>query len=263
MSDARSFTCVPRPRPRPRSGCKFLLHTVEQALPALLEFGIIAPPNPRATSSPRRGDHGSPSSIDVLRLEIDALAQQLLPELVGLTDSFGFSDWELNSVVSSAFRLAPPFVLFLLRSGRLTLIHREKRLPDAPLSLSLSLSLAHDLSANLPALRLHVAEFPRWETPTDKFMSECCGKRKRTKNTTSARKPNNRDCKVARRLFFSFFSSPQSLSFLGARSRAFRKKRFRLYSLTLPTPICFPLCGCRFQDYIKPILERGRRLSKL
>ncbi|GAA5846862.1 hypothetical protein JCM3766R1_004678 [Sporobolomyces carnicolor] len=80
----------------------FLLHTVEQALPALLEFGIIAPPNPRATSSPRRGDHGSPSSIDVLRLEIDALAQQLLPELVGLTDSFGFSDWELNSVVGNA-----------------------------------------------------------------------------------------------------------------------------------------------------------------
>ncbi|GAA5903142.1 uncharacterized protein JCM6883_002709 [Sporobolomyces salmoneus] len=76
----------------------FLLHTVEQALPSLLEFGIIAPP-PSPSSLTRTSQ---PSSIDTLRLEIDSLAQKLLPEIVGLTDSFGFSDWELNSVVGNA-----------------------------------------------------------------------------------------------------------------------------------------------------------------
>ena len=70
-----------------------MLHTVEQALPSLLEFGIIAPP-PSPSSLSRTSQ---PSSIDTLRLEIDQVAQQLLPEIVGLTDSFGFSDWELNS----------------------------------------------------------------------------------------------------------------------------------------------------------------------
>ena len=75
---------------------QFLLHTVEQALPSLLEFGVIAPP-----ASPSSFSRSSkPSSIDTLRLEIDEVSQQLLPELVGLTDAFGFSDWELDSVVS-------------------------------------------------------------------------------------------------------------------------------------------------------------------
>ncbi|GAA5987487.1 hypothetical protein JCM5350_003098 [Sporobolomyces pararoseus] len=76
----------------------FMLHTVEQALPSLLEFGIIAPP-PSPSSLSRTSQ---PSSIDTLRLEIDQVAQQLLPETVGLTDSFGFSDWELNSTVGNA-----------------------------------------------------------------------------------------------------------------------------------------------------------------
>ena len=75
---------------------QFLLHTVEQALPSLLEFGVIAPP--ASPSSFSRWP--KPSSIDTLRLEIDEVSQQLLPELVGLTDAFGFSDWELDSVVS-------------------------------------------------------------------------------------------------------------------------------------------------------------------
>ncbi|GAA6008466.1 hypothetical protein JCM11491_004489 [Sporobolomyces phaffii] len=83
----------------------FLLHTVEQALPSLLEFGIIATPASSSSLSPAGagGASSSPRSpIDVLRLEIDQVAQSLLPELVGLTDSFGFSDWELNSVVGNS-----------------------------------------------------------------------------------------------------------------------------------------------------------------
>ncbi|GAA5881626.1 hypothetical protein JCM16303_005516 [Sporobolomyces ruberrimus] len=77
----------------------FLLHTVEQALPSLLEFGIIAP---SASPSSLTSRSSQPSPIDTLRLEIDEVAQRLLPEIVGLTDSFGFSDWELNSVVGNA-----------------------------------------------------------------------------------------------------------------------------------------------------------------
>ncbi|GAA5955639.1 hypothetical protein JCM3765_001809 [Sporobolomyces pararoseus] len=76
----------------------FMLHTVEQALPSLLEFGVIAPP-PSPSGLSRASQ---PSSIDTLRLEIDQVSQQLLPEIVGLTDSFGFSDWELNSTVGNA-----------------------------------------------------------------------------------------------------------------------------------------------------------------
>ncbi|GAA6059945.1 hypothetical protein JCM10212_003085 [Sporobolomyces blumeae] len=77
----------------------FLLHTVEQALPSLLEFGIIAPPPPHSSLS----SHTSiPSPIDLLRLEVDSLAQSLLPELVALTDAFGFSDWELDTVVGNS-----------------------------------------------------------------------------------------------------------------------------------------------------------------
>ncbi|GAA5888817.1 hypothetical protein JCM5296_005002 [Sporobolomyces johnsonii] len=80
----------------------FLLDTVERALPALLEFGILAPPSPRALLDPSLpASRSSPSWIDILRREVDQLAQQLLPELVGLTDSFGFSDWELDTVAGN------------------------------------------------------------------------------------------------------------------------------------------------------------------
>ncbi|GAA5967039.1 hypothetical protein JCM21900_003631 [Sporobolomyces salmonicolor] len=81
----------------------FLLHTVEEALPALLEFSILAPPAPRALlGSSVSSSRAVPTWIDLLRLELDQLAQQLLPELVGLTDSFGFSDWELDTVAGNA-----------------------------------------------------------------------------------------------------------------------------------------------------------------
>ncbi|GAA5931019.1 uncharacterized protein JCM15063_002522 [Sporobolomyces koalae] len=76
----------------------FLLHTVEQALPTLLEFGIVT----AAPASSGLTESAAPTPIDTLRLEIDQVAQSLLPELVGLTDAFGFSDWELNTVVGNS-----------------------------------------------------------------------------------------------------------------------------------------------------------------
>ncbi|CEQ41721.1 SPOSA6832_03472, partial [Sporobolomyces salmonicolor] len=101
----------------------FLLHTVEEALPALLEFSILAPPAPRALlGASVSSSRAIPNWIDLLRLELDQLAQQLLPELVGLTDSFGFSDWELDTVVRLSFpltlRLPERSCLILGRGGQ-------------------------------------------------------------------------------------------------------------------------------------------------
>lgn len=75
---------------------QYILHTLETALPFLLEYGIIAP-------SPPSLDPSSPASVDAieaLREQLNSLAKQLLPEMVGLVDAFGFSDWELDSAVS-------------------------------------------------------------------------------------------------------------------------------------------------------------------
>ena len=41
--------------------------------------------------------------IETLREQIDLLAQKLLPELIGLTDAFNYSDFDLGSAVR--FRL--------------------------------------------------------------------------------------------------------------------------------------------------------------
>lgn len=40
--------------------------------------------------------------FEPLRLTIDKRTRQLLPNLVGLTDAFGYTDWELNSTLGSA-----------------------------------------------------------------------------------------------------------------------------------------------------------------
>ncbi|SCV72991.1 BQ2448_6916 [Microbotryum intermedium] len=67
----------------------FNLHTIEQALPSLLEFGILAPAPPLSASLD--------SPVEALRALVNAHAQALLPEAVGLVDAFNFSDWELDS----------------------------------------------------------------------------------------------------------------------------------------------------------------------
>lgn len=42
-----------------------------------------------------------PSSLRPLRQAIDERTLAILPDLVGLTDAFGFSDWELNSTLGT------------------------------------------------------------------------------------------------------------------------------------------------------------------
>ncbi|KAJ7123613.1 peroxisomal oxidase [Mycena epipterygia] len=70
----------------------YLLTTVESGLVDLLSFGLF-----RATPT---GD--PPRSRDptrALRLAIAGLCGELLPEAIGLSDAFGFSDWELDSAL--------------------------------------------------------------------------------------------------------------------------------------------------------------------
>lgn len=74
---------------------QYILHTIEQALPDLLEFGIIGASSPSASSLAILS-----SPIESLRAQIDMLAQRILPQSVSLVDSFGFSDYDLDSAVS-------------------------------------------------------------------------------------------------------------------------------------------------------------------
>lgn len=72
---------------------QYLLTTVESGLVDLLSFGLF-----RATPT---GD--PPRSRDptrALRLAIASLCGDLLPEAIGLSDAFGFSDWELDRCVN-------------------------------------------------------------------------------------------------------------------------------------------------------------------
>ena len=68
--------------------------TIESAVSDLLEFGIITPVSASASAAVVLS-----SPIELLRQQIDSLAQKLLPEAIGLTDAFGFTDWDLSSEV--------------------------------------------------------------------------------------------------------------------------------------------------------------------
>jgi acyl-CoA oxidase len=37
--------------------------------------------------------------VEELRSAVESKTRELLPDLIGLTDAFGYSDWELNSVL--------------------------------------------------------------------------------------------------------------------------------------------------------------------
>lgn len=66
---------------------QFLLTTVEGGLVDLLSFGVIQPLESGAVANdPTRA----------IRLTIKQLCEELLPEAIGLTDAFGFTDWELD-----------------------------------------------------------------------------------------------------------------------------------------------------------------------
>lgn len=71
----------------------FLLTTVESALTDLLSFGLW----PQLKSG-GRGDEGDDPTLP-LRRAINQLLGLLLPESIGLTDAFGFTDWELDSAL--------------------------------------------------------------------------------------------------------------------------------------------------------------------
>ena len=66
---------------------QYLLTTVEGGLTDLLSFGVIRP----STSGP-----GVKDPTRSLRLSVKAVCEELLPEAIGLTDAFGFTDWDLD-----------------------------------------------------------------------------------------------------------------------------------------------------------------------
>ena len=39
----------------------------------------------------------SPQSLQRLRKDVGSLCHAILPDVIGLTDAFGFDDWELDS----------------------------------------------------------------------------------------------------------------------------------------------------------------------
>lgn len=72
------------------------LYLVSQASGDLFEFGLIP-----VSASTRSGSSASSSlssdPIEVLRSTLDAYGRKLVPIVVGLTDAFGFDDWDLDS----------------------------------------------------------------------------------------------------------------------------------------------------------------------
>ncbi|TFY58289.1 hypothetical protein EVG20_g8210, partial [Dentipellis fragilis] len=67
----------------------YLLVTAEEALVDLLAFGLLRPEEP--------WQGGDPTTS--LRVAIGELCRALVPEVIALTDAFGFSDWELDSAL--------------------------------------------------------------------------------------------------------------------------------------------------------------------
>ncbi|KAJ2913498.1 hypothetical protein MD484_g6924, partial [Candolleomyces efflorescens] len=65
----------------------YLLTTVETGLVDLLSFNVIRPAS------------GSGDASRTLRVAIGRVCEELLPEAIGLTDAFGFTDWELDSAL--------------------------------------------------------------------------------------------------------------------------------------------------------------------
>ncbi|KAL0578790.1 hypothetical protein V5O48_003202 [Marasmius crinis-equi] len=73
----------------------YLLTTIESSLTDFLSFGLLR--FPPCDSSPSGSLSRDPTKG--LRLAIVRLCEDLLPEAIGLTDAFGFTDWELDSAL--------------------------------------------------------------------------------------------------------------------------------------------------------------------
>ncbi|KAG6917134.1 hypothetical protein DXG01_003724 [Tephrocybe rancida] len=72
----------------------YLLTAVEAALVDLLSFGLLQP----AYNVDQRGTESTDPARS-LRLTIDAMCRTLLPNAIGLSDAFAFTDWELDSAL--------------------------------------------------------------------------------------------------------------------------------------------------------------------
>ncbi|KAG6809524.1 hypothetical protein H0H92_015920 [Tricholoma furcatifolium] len=70
----------------------YLLTLVEAALVDVLAFQLLKPENTKDSSQ-------SSDPARNLRLAIDGVCRLLLPNAIGLTDAFGFTDWELDSAL--------------------------------------------------------------------------------------------------------------------------------------------------------------------
>jgi acyl-CoA oxidase len=66
----------------------YLLTTVEASVTDLLSFGVSL-----------SGSSGGKDETRGLRLAIKKLCTELIPHAIGLTDAFGFTDWELDSAL--------------------------------------------------------------------------------------------------------------------------------------------------------------------
>ena len=69
--------------------------TIEGGLVDFLSFGLMGPKvicgeSPSSSIDPTR----------TVRLAIQRLCQELIPEAIGLTDAFGFTDWDLDRLVT-------------------------------------------------------------------------------------------------------------------------------------------------------------------
>lgn len=62
--------------------CQYLMTTVESGLVDVLSFGLLG------------SERGDPTRE--LRVAIKKVCEELLPEAIGLSDGFGFTDWELD-----------------------------------------------------------------------------------------------------------------------------------------------------------------------
>lgn len=78
---------------------QYLLTTVEASLVDLLSFGLFRIPS--NTESRSRDPARS------LRMAIQQLCLELLPNVIGLSDAFGFTDWELDRSVSCLISVKP------------------------------------------------------------------------------------------------------------------------------------------------------------
>ena len=68
---------------------QYVLTVVEDALVDLLTYNILS-------STPPSGSAEQGFIVRELRKEVQRLCLKLLPQSIGLTDAFGFSDWELD-----------------------------------------------------------------------------------------------------------------------------------------------------------------------